>query len=105
MVENSRKLNLSIPTKPDLRIIDAKYTLFSEETSTCKFNNQKKNGNIGILILKIMKLKNQTLSNRLCCVCVLKYLKKKKFKKFQFKNIIENIKKQKIPLNALKKIK
>ena len=52
-----------------------------------------------------MKLKNQTLSNRLCCVCVLKYLKKKKFKKFQFKNIIENIKKQKIPLNALKKIK
>ena len=83
----------------------AKYTLFSEDTSTCRFNNQKKNGNIGILILKIIKLKNQTFNSRLCCVWVLKYLKKKKFKKFQFKNIIENIKKQKIPLSALKKIK
>lgn len=85
--------------------MEAKYTLFSEDTSTCKFNSQKKNGNMGIFILKIIKLKNHTFNNRLCCVCALKYLKKKKFRKFQFKKIIENMKKQKIPLKALKKIK
>ena len=65
MTEKSNRLNFKIPTNPDFNIMDAKKTLFSEETSTCKFKSQKKNGKIGIFMLKIQKLKNHIFSNKL----------------------------------------